>query len=104
MGGLNIKQSWRILSVLLLIILVVVAIWTACEREPTTIIQPQDKAQKEISLSKSSPQVQSVMAIQNKHTENLLAKAGVVGTATAVSDYKLVIKVFTKKVSVKGYG
>lgn len=40
----------------------------------------------EVILERGNPQVQAVMAIQNRHTSGLMALPGVVGTATGLTD------------------
>jgi len=93
MGKLNFKFT----AAVLLTIVLMTALWMSCEKAHKSLMSPPTEPQQDLTLSKASPQVQAVMAIQNRHTPNLLAKANVVGTATGLSDGKLVIKVFTKK-------
>jgi hypothetical protein len=51
-----------------------------------------------IALDKSNPQIQAVMAVQNRHTKKLMAKPDIVGTATGLTeDDRPAILVFTKK-------
>jgi hypothetical protein len=51
-----------------------------------------------IVLDKANPQIQAVMAIQNRHTKKLMAKPDVVGTATGLTaSGKPAVVVFTKK-------
>ncbi len=87
---------------MLLTIVLATALWMSCEKAPKSVMSPPTEPQQELTLSKVSPQVKAVMAVQNRHTANLLAKANVVGTATGLSEGNLVIKVFTKKPGVTG--
>jgi hypothetical protein len=98
MGKLNFKLA----AVILVSIVLMIALWMSCEKTPKSVMSPPTEPQQQLSLSKASPQIQAVMAVQNRHTPDLLAKANVVGTATGLSDGKLVIKVLTKKPGVTG--
>jgi hypothetical protein len=61
---------------------------------PDTPVVQEDHA----VLNKNHPKVQAVMAIQNRHTRDLLAIPEVVGTATGLSDTgKPVVLVFTRE-------
>lgn len=85
-----------------LVVLSLILLFSACQKENQGIFNPQND-QKPILFSKESPQVKAVIDIQNKHTNRLLEMEDVIGTATAISeDGKLVIKILTKSINVKG--
>lgn len=85
-----------------LVVLSLIFLFSACQKENQYIVNPQND-QKPTLFSKESPQVKSVIEIQNKHTNRLLEIEDVIGTATAISeDGKLVIKILTKSVKAKG--
>lgn len=70
-------------------------IWNGCSNENSKINSPAD-----ITLM-STDKLAPVMAIQDKHTNELLKVNGVVGTGTGVdANGKLVVKVFTSRAGV----
>lgn len=77
--------------------------WGGCAKDSQDIVSPQSAVSPSVSdLSKAS-QIQAVMAIQNKHTDRLLAIDGVVGTATTLTnDGRPAVKIFTKFEGAKG--
>lgn len=90
-----VRSSKLVLSLLLVLTLASLMIWMSCEKSAKSPIEPT--AQEPIQLSKSHPQIQATMAIQEKYTPNLMAKQEVVGTAvTMTGDGKPAIMVMTK--------
>ncbi len=72
-----------------------------CTKESQDVVTPSATQQTGV-LSKAA-QLQAVMAIQNKHTDRLLAVDGVVGTATGFrEDGRPVVKIFTKEGGARG--
>ena len=70
-------------------------IWNGCSNENAKVNSPAD-----ITLM-STDKLAPVMAIQDKHTDELLQVNGVVGTGTGVdANGKLVVKVFTSRAGV----
>jgi hypothetical protein len=59
--------------------------WTACGEKHDNPIQPETSPQ-EVILSKENPQVQAVMAVQERHTESLMANPYVVGIGTGMTE------------------
>ncbi|MDH4231832.1 MAG: S1 family peptidase [Nitrospirota bacterium] len=54
-------------------------------------------------LDKNNPQIRAVMAIQNRHTPELMALPDVVGTATGLTeDGRPAVFVFTKRIGTRG--
>jgi hypothetical protein len=62
-----------------------ITLWIACERQYQTPTEPQE-FQQEVILRASDPQVRAVMDIQDRHTDELLAKTGIVGTGTGMTE------------------
>ena len=83
--------------VLLVVLALSVTLWSGCE-----VIQgPQELAetQQEFVLSPQNPLVKAAMEVQNRHTEELLAKPGIVGTATTMTeDGKPAIVIYSETV------
>lgn len=91
-------NSWRRSSSWLVIVLLALSalVWTGCTSNYDTPVDPQT-SQQAVTLGKDNPQIQAVMAVQDRHTPNLMAVAGVVGTATGLTaDGRPAILVFTK--------
>lgn len=91
-------NSWRRSSSGLLLVLLALSalVWTGCTSNYDTPVDPQS-SQQAVTLGKDNPQIQAVMAVQDRHTPNLMAIAGVVGTATGLTDDgRPAILVFTK--------
>ncbi|MDW7680609.1 MAG: hypothetical protein SCK70_08585 [bacterium] len=83
--------------VILLLAMVSAFIWLSCEKATQTPVEPPSFEEK-IVLSKTNPQVQEVLKIQNRHSERLMEMPGVVGTATGLDkNGNLVVKVFTEQ-------
>ncbi|MDH3455646.1 MAG: S1 family peptidase [Gemmatimonadota bacterium] len=78
-----IRSSWPILTMLGIILIASIGMW-GCSQTDETPVAPQPEAVGFFSMS--NPQVQSVMAVQNRHTEKLMADPDVIGTATTLGD------------------
>ena len=103
------RSRYRGLLIALVAALMVVPmfLWIGCD-------QPQDTPNSSVPdqnaqvLDKENAQVRSVMDLQERYTEDLMAVPGVVGTATGLApDGRLAIMVYLKeesKVPVKGRG
>jgi hypothetical protein len=77
-----------------LIALVVGAIAVGCSQSPETPVSPATEDQS-VQLGLDDPGVQAVMAVQDRHTPDLLSVPGVVGTATGVNrDGRPVVKLY----------
>ena len=59
--------------------------WSGCGKESQSPVQPE-AIQQEVVLGKENPQVQAVMAVQERHTASLMANPNVVGTATGMTE------------------
>ncbi|MGH7494041.1 MAG: serine protease [bacterium] len=59
--------------------------WSGCGKEYEGPVQPE-AIQQEVVLGKENPQVQAVMAVQERHTERLMANPNVVGTGTGMTE------------------
>lgn len=86
----------KTLVFVLLLVVVSLLFWTGCEKAVKSPVEPQIDESK--ILSKDNPQVQAVMAIQDRHTPDLMSDPNVVGTATgATEDGRPAILVFLKE-------
>ncbi|MDZ7267976.1 MAG: S1 family peptidase [candidate division KSB1 bacterium] len=86
------SSGWRVVALFVLSALV----WTGCTSNYDTPVDPQ-ASQQVVTLGKDNPQIQAVMAVQDRHTPSLMAIPGVVGTATGLTDDgRPAILVFTK--------
>ena len=103
------RSSHRGFAVVLALAMAIVPalLWIGCDRPqdaPSASVQDQNGP----VLSKENPQVQAVMAVQDRSTADLMSVPGVVGTATGLaSDGRIAILVYLKeeqRTSVKGKG
>jgi len=91
------KISWFVVAILAITLSV---FWYGCqsEKNDSLSVGPQIQAPSFAKLSTDDPAVQSVMAVQNKHTAKLMADKNVVGTATGLTeDGRLAVLVFLKE-------
>lgn len=73
------------------------AYWTGCSEKRESISEPATNQQAVVS-DKSIAQVQVALAVQNRHTEELMAKTGVVGTGVGLGvDGKPVVLILIKQ-------
>ncbi len=101
------RQGKIIVALLAAVMVVPMFLWVGCD-------QPQDSPNATLPeqsapvLTKDNPQVRSVMALQDRYTDDLMAVPGVVGTATGLaSDGSIAILVYLKEAQrtpVKGKG
>ena len=86
------RKSWFAFGVTAVVLSLSLIFWSGCSE---SFDQPTDPgAQQEIGvfdgqeivLSKTNPQVQRVMAVQERHTDQLMANTNVVGTATSMTE------------------
>lgn len=85
------------LSVLIFILSVANGIGGDSERIMTAKITKETAIPEEVFLDRKNPQVQAVMAVQNRHAPGFMDLPGVVGTATGLTDDgRPAILVFTK--------
>jgi hypothetical protein len=73
--------------------------WSGCGSESQDpVSSAPGRTQLPNTLEYSNPQVQAVMAVQNRHTPDIMQVNGVVGTATALdADGNVIIKVLLEK-------
>jgi len=97
------KYSFQILAVFMVVAIALsFVLWMSCDETPKSPVEPIAQ-QKGIVLNKANPMVQTVMAVQDQHTESLMNIPGVVGVGTGLTDdNRLAIKVFTMKPGVAG--
>ncbi len=80
----------------LTLVVVLLAFLTGCEKAVKSPVEPQTG--ETTILSKDNPQVMAVMAVQDRHTPDLMSDDNVVGTATgATEDGRPAILVFLKE-------
>ncbi|UCE01898.1 MAG: hypothetical protein JSW67_11595 [Candidatus Latescibacterota bacterium] len=96
-------RSWDALGRLLAVVALVSLVWTGCSQileDPPTAPganeQTTQKADPTQLLGSQNPRIQHVMAVQDRHTPQLMGIDRVVGTATSVDEEGTpVIKVYT---------
>lgn len=80
------KRRWWLVTALLVVsIAASVAIW-GCSNSEDPVAANDTTEDLTLLFSKQNPAVQSVMAVQNRHTGSLMADEDVIGTATTVGD------------------
>jgi hypothetical protein len=109
-SSMNNSRTMRTgLFLLALTAMVVVSmfLWTGCDRQQE-LSSPQTADQAAPVLNKENAQVMSVMAVQEKYTDDLMANSNVVGTATGLApDGRIAVMVYLKedvKTPIKGKG
>lgn len=96
------KRSTNVtkLLVLSLSLLLVLTIWMGCQKGTKMPTAPEQN--QAVVLNKANPVIRSIMAVQERHTPELLARADVVGTAVGVTEEgELALKVYTKSIALK---
>ncbi len=93
----NYRNFQRCLFALIVVLAALsITLWIGCSEQFQTPAEPQE-LQEEIVLSPSDPQVRAVMDVQDRHTDKLLARGGIIGTGTAMTeDGKPAIVVFAR--------
>ncbi|MDH3214928.1 MAG: S1 family peptidase [Candidatus Krumholzibacteria bacterium] len=78
------RSSWPVLSLLAIALVVSVGLWgcSTTDENPVAVEQTPEAT----LYSAKNAQVQSVMAIQNRHTARLMADPEIIGTATGLTD------------------
>lgn len=89
------RTSKVVLSLFLVLTLASFVIWLSCEKKPSPVA-PQEG----VSLNKQllgNKDIDAVIKVQNRHTDELLKKSGVVGTATTMLlDGGYAVKILTR--------
>jgi len=98
------RSSPRYVILLAALLAVSALYWTGCGQDGTNgPATAPGRSDITTNLSMSNPAVRSVMAIQDRHTPELMADPNVVGTATGVNaNGDLVIKVYLAKAADRG--
>ena len=79
------KYSYQLLVTLMTAaVLLTFVLWIGCERTAQSPVEPLGQ-QQGIVLNKANPMVQTVINIQNDHTQKLMKIPGVVGTGTGLT-------------------
>jgi len=82
-------MKFKALTFLSALAITAAIVWTGCSSNGDSPIAPNTDIQDPrggIELSASNPRVQSVMAVQDKHTKQLMSDPDVIGTATTIGD------------------
>jgi len=89
------RSPWSLTGLMVVVLAVSIGLWISCGEKYNTVIEPE--ATQELVLSASNPQVRAVMEIQDRYTNEIMAKPGIVGIATGMTeDGKPAIIVFVK--------
>jgi hypothetical protein len=75
--------NFKALFLVGVIIVVGALVWTGCSDSP---VSPTAKNFDGVELSLANPRIAAVAAIQDRHTEQLMANPEVIGTATTIDD------------------
>jgi len=87
-----------VVGLLVVVFALSITLWMSCEKRVNSPVEPPTTTQEMKILSKASPQIQAVMAVQDRHTPDLMANTNVVGTATGLTaDGRPAILVLTKE-------
>jgi hypothetical protein len=78
------RSSVLVLGLLLVVTALAVGFW-GCSNTSDNPASPQEDLQTSF-FSVRNPEIQSVMAVQNRHTSKLMADPEVIGTATSLTD------------------
>jgi hypothetical protein len=79
------RRWWLVASLLVVSIAASVGIW-GCSNSENPVAANDTQQDPATLFSKQNPAVQSVMAVQNRHTKSLMADEDIIGTATTVGD------------------
>ncbi len=74
----------KIYPITAFVIILSMVLWIGCEKYNTPTAP--EELQESILLSPDNPQVRAVMAIQDRHTDDIMSKPGVVGIATGLDE------------------
>ncbi|MBA4312626.1 MAG: hypothetical protein C0417_08345 [Chlorobiaceae bacterium] len=92
------NKPYSTLVVLLIIAASTIIYFVGCDSNKTNVNDVSSQVASFTKLSVDDPAVQQVMAVQNKHTENLMTDKNIVGTATGLTeDGRLAVLVFLKE-------
>lgn len=92
------RSPWLSICVMVLVFALSLVVWTGCEKNTEMANGPVSGADEIGLLTKDNPRVKAVMAVQEKHTPDLMSIPGVVGTATGLrDDGSLVVLVYLEK-------
>lgn len=98
MAKIKFTRSRLIDSLIFVFMFVGIFTWLNCDKEPQQMLAQSQISQPQASPAQVSSDIGQVMAIQNRHTESLLAVADVIGTATGILPYgNYAVKILTKK-------
>ncbi len=86
-------------GLMVIVVALTISLWMSCGDDYQAPVSPQE-SQESIELE-YGPEVQAVMAIQNRNTDNMLKIKGVVGTATTIlPDGRAAVKILTEDAQV----
>jgi hypothetical protein len=92
------NKPFSTLVVLLLIAAFTIIYFVGCDTNKTNVNDVSSQVASFTKLSVDDPAVQEVMAVQNKHTANLMTDKNIIGTATGLTeDGRLAVLVFLKE-------
>ncbi|KAA3609611.1 MAG: hypothetical protein DWQ05_22000 [Calditrichaeota bacterium] len=78
----GVRTNLRGTALLIVVLALFSFMWMACENNQN----PQTPGVQEFVLHPSNPEVKTVMDVQLRHTEELMAKEGIIGTATGMTE------------------
>jgi hypothetical protein len=90
--------SFRLVATAVAVLGVSALYWTGCGTEDQAPVSGPNRTEFIETLDLSNPRVQSTMAVQDRHTADIMQDNNVVGTATGVADDgTMVIKVYLRE-------
>jgi hypothetical protein len=78
--------STRALGFLAVAIVASIPFWSGCGTDEGTAPNAPEQSSERVELSIGSPRIQAVMAVQDRHTPELMEDPEIVGTATGLTD------------------
>ena len=94
----HLRPAWAVFPLLALALVLSVALWTGCGTDNTSTVTGPDLQKPSLELSIANPAIRAVMEVQDRHTPELFAVDGVVGTATGIDEQgQPIIKVYTAR-------
>lgn len=91
------RSSWFVVGVLAVVFALSFTYWTGCIERNVNVSEPQSVQQSGV-FNKANPDIQAAMAVQSRHTDELMRNPDVIGTGVgAGTDGKPVVLILTKR-------
>ncbi len=92
------RSPWLLVTVMVMVAALSATLWIGCGEKQESALNPVEQVQPSFTkMSLDDPAVQTVTAVQNRHTASLMSDPNVVGTGTGLTpDGKLAVLVLLK--------